>query len=55
MIDMDIQGYTEASRIWQLGDESSIPLKPEKRRKANVDGGSPRNPAAYPVFPHAAC
>lgn len=33
MIDMDIQGYTEASRIWQLGDESSIPLKPENAGK----------------------
>ena len=33
MIDMDIQGYTEASRIWQIGDESSIPLKPENAGK----------------------
>lgn len=28
MIDMDIQGYTEASRIWQIEDES-YPLSSE--------------------------
>ena len=33
MVDMDIQGYTEASRIWQLEDENSIPLKPENAGK----------------------
>ncbi len=29
LFDMDIQGYTEASRIWELDNEDAIPLKPE--------------------------
>ncbi|MEI3453327.1 MAG: LPS assembly protein LptD [Bilophila wadsworthia] len=55
MIDMDIQGYTEASRIWQLGDESSIPLKPENAGKQMWTAVRHEIQPRDPVFPHAAC
>ncbi|MEG2005398.1 MAG: LPS assembly protein LptD, partial [Bilophila sp.] len=33
LADMDIQGYTELSRVWQLEDESSLALVPENAGK----------------------
>ncbi len=33
LVDMDIQGYTQASRIWRLEDESSLELTPDNAGK----------------------
>lgn len=33
MVDWDIQGYTEASRVWQLNEESDLAIVPENAGK----------------------
>lgn len=33
LVDMDIQGYTQASRIWRLEDESSLEVTPDNAGK----------------------